>query len=104
MTGPNIAQDEKNPWRIVSAIRQLNEGRTNATGVVTLRASQTTTAVPAVTCAAGSRVFLYPTNANSAAAVPTTWVSGTDVIKGQFTITHASTATIDRTFYWVCLG
>jgi hypothetical protein len=84
------------------ALQQLAMGRSNATGTVTLTASATSTVVTPQNCAAGSAVFLFPKTANAAGALSTTYV-GT-VAKQSFTITHANTATVDRTFFYVCLG
>lgn len=97
-----LSPAEKDPYRIVGAVRQLMEGRSNATGAVTLTAAATTTAVTAVSCAAGSTVLLQPTTANAAAALATTYI-GT-VANGSFTITHANNAQTDRSYRWFCVG
>ena len=90
--------------RIVLAVNQLTEGRSNAVGAVTLRANQTTTTVTAPNCGAGSHVFLFPRTANAAAVFATTYVLSSNVTAGQFVITHASDADVDQTFSYVCLG
>ncbi len=84
------------------SLQQLASGRSNATGSVTLAAGVTSTTVSAANCAPGSAVFLFPRTANAAAALSGTFV-GT-VGKQSFTITHASNAQTDRTFFYVCLG
>lgn len=108
MSGINLAPEETNIWRIVQAIIQLMQGRSNAVGEVTLRANQTTTVVTktvhraAVNVGADSEVFLTPRTANAAAALATTWVSA--VGQGTFTITHASNAQIDKLFGFEARG
>lgn len=90
--------------RIVASLRELWQGRSMAGGEVTLRASQTTTVVTAANCGAGDRVFLMPRTASAAGAVATTYVPVASVLKGVFTITHASTAAVDKTFAWEVRG
>lgn len=93
---------EKDVFRIVQAIRQLIQGRSDATLRVTLTPSATTTVVTAINCSKDSEVFLSPKTANAAVAVATTYVSS--VGQGTFTLTHANSAQVDRTFGVVCLG
>lgn len=92
------------PRRLYDAITQLIQGRGNYVGVVTLRAGQTTTVVSFVNCSIDCMPMLYPQTANAAAAVATTYIKAADVIQQQFTITHASSAHIDLTFSFACLG
>jgi hypothetical protein len=99
-----LAVNEKDPAKIGFAVNQLGQGRSNAVGEVTLRASQTTTTVSAPNCAAGSHVFLFPRTANAAAIVAATYVLSTNVTQGQFIITHTSNSNADKTFSYVCLG
>jgi hypothetical protein len=109
-----IAPGERDPVRLVAVIRQLIQGRNDATGVVTLAHDgiKTATIVLAPNCGVGSAVFLFPQTAHAAAAVPTTFVPpgfsagppALGVISRQFTIVHAATAFADVTFWWVCLG
>lgn len=104
MSAPIVASGEKNLDRYQFAIKQLGEGRSNAVGIITLRANQTTTTVSAPNCGAGNSVFLTPATANAAAIVAATYVLASNVTKGQFIITHTSNAATDKTFYWVALG
>lgn len=103
-----LSTEEKNLWRVVQAVIQLIQGRSNAVGTVTLRNGQTTTTVTklidpaAINVALGSKVFLEPETANAAAARATTYISA--VGQGTFTITHANAATTDRTFSFHCIG
>ena len=88
--------------RIVQAIRELFEGRSNAVGEVTLTASTTTTTVTSDTCGDESVILLSPRTANAAAALATTYVSA--VGNGTFTLTHANNAQTDRRFGYAAIG
>jgi len=101
---PIIRLTESDTLRVNQSIRDLWLGRSNAVGTVTLNVSATTTAVTAVNCGADSKIFLMPTTANAAADIGagTLYVSVVD--RGTFTITHASNAFTDRTFYWLAMG
>lgn len=104
MSAPVLSPAEKDQSKLVFALNQLAQGRSNAVGTVTLRAGQTTTTVSAPACGAGSNVFLFPATANAAAVVATTYVLAANVTAGQFIVTHASDADTDQTFYYVALG
>jgi len=104
LSAPIVQVGEKNLDRYQFAIKQLGEGRSNAVGVVTLRASQTTTTVSAPNCGAGNVVLMFPATANAAAIVAATYVLASNVTKGQFIVTHTSNANTDKTFYWIALG
>lgn len=99
-----LQEQETGIRRIVQAVRELVQGRSNATvqGHVTLTPGATTTVVDAINCSKDSEVFLSPRSANAAAAVPTTYISAVE--QGGFTITHANNAQVDRTFGVICLG
>lgn len=106
MSAINLAPGETGIARIVASIRQLIEGRSNATGSCTLAAGVTTTTVQAPNCATGSAVFLFPQTANAAAEVGngTIYVKPADVLNKSFTITHANSAQIDRKYFYAALG
>lgn len=91
-----------NPIRIVSAIMQIAQGRSNAVGTVTLAAGAGTTVVAFDNCSEESQVFLSPKTANASAAVSNVYVSS--IGNGTFTLTHANNAQTDRTFGFACLG
>lgn len=93
---------ERDVRRIVQAIRELTQGRSNATKQVTLTPNAAATVVEAINCSKDSEVFLSPRTANAAAAVPTTYISA--VGQGTFTIAHANNAQVDRTFGIIGLG
>lgn len=108
MSGINLSPEETNLWRVVQAIIQLMQGRSNAVGEVTLRANQTTTVVTkavhraAVNVSTDSEVFLTPRTANAAAALTNVFVSS--VGQGTFTLTHSSVASTDRTYGFEARG
>ena len=104
MSGVVLSPAEKDLVRIVFAVRQLMEGRSNATGTLTLAAGATATTVAAVNCGVGSIVLLMPQTANAAAVAATTYVQPANVGAGQFVVSHANAASTDRTFGFVCLG
>ena len=104
MSSVKLNPAEKDPFKLVFAINQLIEGRSDAVGTVTLTANVTTTTVSAPTCGPSSKIFLYPTTANAAGAVATTYIKVADVTARQFIVTHANAVSTDRTFFWVALG
>jgi hypothetical protein len=97
-----LAPNEKDPVKVAAAVNQLAQGRSNATGTVTLTTSATSTTVTAGNCATSSVVLLMPKTANAAGAIGTTYVSA--VANKSFTLTHANNAQTDRTFGWIALG
>lgn len=105
MSGNYLAQGEKNLARIVQSIRDLYAGRNNAFGQFTLAVSPaTTTVVTAPNCAPDSVPLLTPMTANAAAE----WASGDMYVSavgvGEFTVTHAASADVDRTFRYHTSG
>jgi hypothetical protein len=104
MSGPTLSGEERDLARIVFAVRQLTEGRSNAAGTFTLAANAASTTVPAPNCGAGSTVLPFPKTANAAAEIGNgTMFIGT-VSNGSFVVTHANNAQADRTFMYVALG
>lgn len=100
-----LALKQTNQDVINQAIQQLQQGRDNASGVVQLRAGNTTTPVASPNCSNTSCVLMFPATADAAAAVPTTYVLQSNVQNGQFTISHVNAASTDRYFYWrICGG
>lgn len=102
MTAYVVQTEEKDLTKHAFGQQQLAQGRSNAVGLCTLRANQTTTTVTAPNCGTGSKVFLSPTTANAAASTATTYVSS--VLAGSFVLTHASNSQTDKIFGFVCLG
>lgn len=89
---------------IVNVINQLADGRSVASGSVTLRVNEATTVVSNAVIPSGCFPQLTPASANAATEMGagTCYVSA--VAKGSFTITHANAATTGRTFYWHAVG
>lgn len=100
----DIPQSGPSPREIITAIRQLIQGRSNATGTVTLTANQATTTVSKDTISGDAQVFLFPKTANAAAELGngTAYISA--VANGSFTVTHANNAQADRTFGYLVIG
>jgi hypothetical protein len=104
MSGPTLSAEERDLARIVRAVRQLAEGRSNAVGTFTLTAGAVSTVVTAPTCGAGSSVLVFPTTANAAAELGNgTMYIGT-VANGSFAATHANNGQTDRTFMYAAFG
>jgi len=99
-----LSPQEKDTFKIVAAVNQLAQGRSNAVGGVTLAANAASTTVAAPNCAAGSGIFLFPQTVHAAAELAAGGMYVGSVSKEQFVITHASNAQTDRTFWWVVLG
>ena len=104
--------EEKDLRKVILAIQQLAAGRSNATGLVTLAASTTTTTVSpadpvhagAQTVAPQSAVFLFPKTAHAAAELAAGGCYISAVGKQTFTVTHANNAQTDRTFFYLAVG
>lgn len=104
MAGNVPIPTEKDPYKIVRAVRELFEGRSNAVGAFTLMANTASTTVMAVNCGAGCTVLAFPKTANAAAEIGNgTMYIGT-VSNGSFVVTHANNAQTDRTFLYAALG
>ena len=104
MAGNAPSLFEKDPFRLSQAINELFQGRSHATGTVTLTASTTTTTVASDTSGDESAILLCPLTANAAAALGTTYVLAANIKNGSFVITHASDASTDRSFRYVAIG
>jgi len=104
MSASPLSPSETQPFRIVAAVRQLMQGRSNATGSVTLSPNAASTSVAAPSCAPGAQVFLFPTTAHAAAELGNGTLYVSAVATRAFTLTHADNTQTDRTFSYVCLG
>lgn len=89
---------------IRKAVRAIGRGEQHNVGTFTLTPGATSTVVNSVNCAPGKSVNFSPATANAAAAMSSTFVRLTDVGAGSFTVTHASNAQADRTFYYEVTG
>lgn len=101
---PQIMQSETNLRRIAQSIRELWQGRSDATGQCTLATSATTTTVAAINCGDGSKVLLTPLTAHAAAEIGNGTLYVSAVSKGQFILTHASNTQTDRTYAYAIQG
>jgi hypothetical protein len=94
--------------RLSRVVNQAMQGKTNNTSetAVTLTANATTTTVTEAPNRIGEAtvILFMPTTANAAAAMANIYVSSRSVANNTFTITHANTATVDRTFNYVLVG
>lgn len=102
MSGNVPALSERNPVRIVQAIRDLFSGRSNAANQFTLTANATTTTVTAPNVSVDTHYTFGARTANAAGALANMYVS--TKAQGSFTLTHSNTATTDRTFDYHAFG
>lgn len=91
-------------WNLTDRANDIIDGRINAIGEVTLTANATSTTVTDNKFDSSMVVLLQPKTANAAAAIGTTYITDANKTKGQFVITHANNAQVDRTFAYVRLG
>jgi hypothetical protein len=101
---PPLSPADLRTDKIVQAVRNLQAGRNNATGAVSLAINTTTTTVTAPNCAPTSQVFLFPKTAHAGAELAAGGCFVSVIGNGSFTITHANNAQADRTFSYVALG
>jgi hypothetical protein len=107
LDAPEYEVDHPNLFRkLIRVIKGIMQGKTNNTGTITLTANSTTTTV---TFAAGrigqdTVLLLTPTTSNAAGALSGLYVSGRSVANNTLTLTHANTATLDRTFSYALIG
>lgn len=104
MTVLGISPDEKDLRKFALVIQQLSQGRSNATGTVTLTVDEATTTVADVNCSVDSVPILVPTTANAVAELGNGTIYISAVANGSFTITHANSATTGRTFKYALQG
>jgi hypothetical protein len=83
-------------------INELLKGRANNVGEVTLDANTTTTTISDIRIKLSMTAVLIPRTANAAAAMTNVYISA--VADGSITLTHANTATVDRTFDYILHG
>lgn len=81
-------------------VNAMLQGRSNATGMLTLQASAGTTTVLDPRVGPNSVVLLAPISANAADEFP--WVSHRG--DGTFTVTHQNDPATDRIFAFAVLG
>src|SRR5512139_1422422 len=99
-----LAENEKDQRRQNAAVRQLMEGRSNATGSVTFSTDATSTSVTAPTVGASSVIVLMPQTSAAAAALATSYIPSTDVSPKVFIVHHSSSTSTSCVFGWIALG
>jgi len=101
MSGYVPQTGEKDSAKLVVAIQNLYQGRSNAVGTFTITANATTTTVTAPNCTVSSYVHIQPQTQHAAWHKATTYVTPGN---GQFVVTHASNPNNDCTFGFVAIG
>lgn len=104
MSGNFPATNEKDTSRIVQAIRDLFQGRSNAMGSFTCALNEATTTVVHPNVGLESTIHLSPRHANAAAEIGAGTIYISAVGRGSFTVTHANSATANRTFQYAIVG
>ena len=106
MSGFLPSLDETQPFQMVRGIRDLSQGRSNAFGTFTLTANAATTTVAAPNCAPESCISLMPLTAHASAEMGagTIYIASATVTQGQFVVTHANNAQVDRTYRYAIQG
>lgn len=88
--------------QIATTTNEMLKGRANNVGSVTLTASTTTTTISDIRVKQTMTAVLIPRSANAAAAMTNVYIL--TVADGSITLTHANTATVDRTFDYILHG
>lgn len=96
----NSLNTNPSPREVSERVNALINGKSNATGTVTLTANSTTTVVSDALADEVCAPVLIATTANAAAEE--TYISAR--AQGSFTITHANDASTDRTFIYILMG
>lgn len=104
MSGYYPSLQENKLVNIIRAVRDVLNGRSNAFGTFTLTANVASTTVLAENCSPDSCITLMPLTANAATAITTTRILAASVTAGQFIVTHANNAQVDRTFRYAIQG
>lgn len=87
---------------LTDTLNLVLRGRANNTGTFTLDAGSTSTTVVDPAFESSMVPLLIPTTAHAAAALSGLYVSSRD--KGSFTLTHANTADVDKSFLYARWG
>ena len=99
-----LGWNETDLRKVNAVVRQLMEGRSNATGSVTFSTDATSKTVTAPTVGASSIIVLMPQTSAAAAALATSYIPSTGVTPGAFVIQHSSSTSTSRLFGWIALG
>lgn len=97
-----IADEQSHRRSIAQWMREAHQGHLGNVGTLTLAANVATTIVVDFRVGPNTTICLSPLTANAAGALATTYISSR--LNESFTITHANTATTDRTFAYCVLG
>jgi hypothetical protein len=104
---PEYEKNHENLLRkMIRVISGIMQGKTNNTGTITLTANSATTTLTLAKGRVGQStgLFLMPTTSNAAGAISGLYISGRSIPNSTMTITHANTATSDRTFTYALIG
>lgn len=97
--------DEREHRRLIAEVVNNNQnGKINATGTVTLTASQATTTLSDNRIGPNSVILFMPTTANAAAEVGAGGFYVSARGEKTATLTHANNAQSDRTYAYAILG
>lgn len=101
MSGYVPQTGETNPAKLVIAIQNLYQGRSNAAGTFTITANTTSTAVTSPNCTVASYVHVSPLTQHAAWHMATTYITPGN---GSFTVNHAANANNDCNFGYAVIG
>lgn len=97
-----LVNDVEHRRKIAQTANLAMQGKLNAVAQITLTPSSTTTTLTDARIGATTGIFFSALSANAAGALSSLYVSAQK--NGQATLTHASTATVDRTFNVLLIG
>ena len=100
------ADEREHLRKLAEAINRLYDGKINATGTVTLTASQATTTLTDRRIGLNTKVYLTSTTANASAEIGAgaIYLTFPNTTEGQAVINHANNSQSDRTFGFALLG
>lgn len=99
-----LPSEANNPREIAQVVNGVLDGKLNSTGLVTLTASSTTTAVTDYRASSTSIILLMPTTANASSEIGNGTIFISTRAKQSFTLTHANNSQADRTFGYCIIG
>jgi hypothetical protein len=99
---PMLADEKQHRRMIAECLQNMAQGKLNCVTQVTLAANATSTTLVDNRIGATTGLFFSALTADAAAALGGLYVSAQKA--GQATLTHANTASIDRTFNVLLVG
>lgn len=108
MAGPTTSRKvpqtgiQLSPFLVAAAINAALDGKLESLGSVTLTAGSTTTVLDDPRLGEMSMLLFSPRSANAAGSLSGLYVSAK--ANGSFTLAHASSGAIDKTFDYVIIG